>query len=212
MSVPPSSGSRPQGEPRLWAVVLAAGASRRLGRPKQLVRFAGETLVARAVDSAARVCPGRVVVVLGAHRAIVEPVVAGLDAHVVVNEGWAEGMASSLRAGVAALPAECAAALLLTCDQPRVTEDALDVLATAWARAPERCVASAYHDGIGVPAIVPARLFPVLMQLQGDRGARAVLHAEGDALIRVALPTAAFDVDDEDAIRLLGDDLPASGD
>jgi molybdenum cofactor cytidylyltransferase len=211
VSAPPASCSHACDDERLWAVVLAAGASRRLGRPKQLLRVDGDALVGRAVRTAACVCARRVVVVLGAHRALIEPIVVALDARVVVNEGWSEGMASSLRAGIAALPTESAAALLLTCDQPRVTADALGALARAWSSTPEVCVASAYEGSVGVPAIVPARLFPTLMRLRGDRGARDVLLAEGDALMRVAMPEAAFDVDDEAGALRLGPDVPPPG-
>jgi molybdenum cofactor cytidylyltransferase len=195
-----------QSHDTLWAVVLAAGASRRLGRPKQLLRWRGDTLLARALRSARRVCAGSVVPVLGASASAIESALAAADepqARIVRNAQWAEGMSASLRAGIAALPAECTGALLLTCDQPLVPDTALATLAAHWRADPQRAVASAYAETVGVPAIVPARLFPSLAALQGDRGARGVLVAEGDRLARLALPEAAFDVDDEAALRAL---------
>jgi molybdenum cofactor cytidylyltransferase len=170
------------------------------------LRWRGETLLERAVRAVQRVCGGQAIVVVGAHRALMEPLLAPLGVRIVVSDGWREGVASSLRAGVAALPAGSAAALLTTCDQPHVSDDSLALLARAWRAAPERCVASAYAGTIGVPAIIPARLHTALAHLQGDRGARSLLLAEGDALVRVPVPDAAFDVDDETAARALEQD------
>jgi molybdenum cofactor cytidylyltransferase len=190
----------------LWGVVLAAGESRRLGRPKQLVRTGGETLVARSVRLAQAVCgPRQVLIVLGAHRREVELALGALAPRVVVNAHWRDGLASSLRAGIEALPAGCAAALLLACDQPRVPEVALRALAQRWRARPERAVAAAYDGTVGIPAILPARLFPGLAALAGDRGAHAILVAEQERLERLPLPEAGFDVDDETALRALAD-------
>jgi molybdenum cofactor cytidylyltransferase len=192
----------------LWAVVLAAGASRRLGHPKQLLCWRDDTLVAHAVRSAQSACPARVLLVLGAYAARIESALADSRlatgaARIVHNAQWAEGMGVSLRAGIAALPAQCAGALLLTCDQPLVPHSALTALVARWRADPTRAVASAYAGTAGVPAIVPARLFPTLATLSGDRGARAVLRAEGARLETVPVPEAAFDVDDEAAARTL---------
>ena len=107
----------------LWAIVLAAGGSRRLGRPKQLVRWRNDTLVAQSVRNAQALCGERVCVVLGAHRKEVAAALADTAPGFVANAHWQEGIASSIRSGVAALPPDCAAVLLLTCDQPRVRSD-----------------------------------------------------------------------------------------
>ena len=141
----------------LWAVVLAAGESRRLGRTKQLVRWRGETLIERSVRGAQAVCERRVLVVLGAHREAIEPALAALAPTIVVNTEWADGLASSLHAGVRALPPSCAAALLLACDQPRVSVAALQALAQCWSEERRCAVASEYAGTCGIPAIVPAR-------------------------------------------------------
>lgn len=187
----------------LWAVVLAAGESRRLGQPKQIVQWRGETLIARSVRAAQAICGPRVVVVLGAHRDAIEPVLEPLAPVMVLNPQWADGLATSLRSGIAALPPECTAALLLTCDQPQVPVTALQALAQRWCENPDRAVASEYANTVGVPAILPARLFTALKALCGDQGARATLRAEGARLLRLPVPEAAFDVDDEDSLRAL---------
>jgi CTP:molybdopterin cytidylyltransferase MocA len=187
----------------LWAIVLAAGASQRLGRPKQLVRWRGDTLIGHAVSNAQALCARRVVVVVGAHRAAIEQALAAQAPALVVNAQWTEGLASSLRAGVAALPSDCAGVLLLTCDQPLVPRTALDTLVQRWSARPDVVVASAYAGTAGIPAVLPARTFAALRQLSGDTGARAVIRAEGMQVETVPVPEAAFDVDDEQALRTL---------
>jgi CTP:molybdopterin cytidylyltransferase MocA len=187
----------------LRAIVLAAGESRRLGRPKQLVRWRGATLIEHAVRRAQEICPAGVIVVLGAHARAIEPVLTALAPQVVVNERWAEGLASSLRQGLDAVPSDCAGVLLLTCDQPRVSAADLRALVTRWIEHPDRAVAASYCCAVGVPAILPARLFDAARALDGDRGARALLVGEGERLEQVSLPDAAFDIDDEAALRAL---------
>lgn len=195
--------SESPGEPRLAGIVLAAGASRRLGRPKQLVRFEGRTLVERAADLALDVCDGDIVVVVGASADEVTSCLGDRPVRALPNPGWAEGMGRSLAVGIAAVPAHCAAALVLLCDQPLVAAPSLAALIEPWRRDPERLVAAAYRDALGVPAIFPRRLFPELAALGGDRGARAVIAREGDRVLAIALPEAAFDVDDAAAVAEL---------
>lgn len=167
------------------AVILAAGASTRLGEPKQLVKLGGETLLERAVRVAREAGCEPVLVVLGADA---ERVLTGCDlrgARVVRNEQWREGMASSVRAGVAA--AEGAdGVVLMTCDQPTVTAEHLRVLTASGV-----VTASAYSGRRGVPAYFPASSFPELMCLTGGAGARALLR---DAAA-VELPDGELDVD-----------------
>lgn len=191
--------------PRLAGLLLAAGASRRLGRPKQLLLHRGRTLVERAAEAALAACDGGVVAVLGANRAEVEAALAGRPLEIVANPRWEEGIGRSLVVGVARLPSDCDGVLVLLCDQPRVAEASLQKLVQGWRTEPDRVVAAAYGSdhGAGVPAIFPRRCFASLGALTGDTGARALIAREGDAALRVAMPEAAFDVDDEAAAAAL---------
>ena len=176
------------------AIVLAAGASARMGTPKQLLPFAGATLLGHAIATARAAGCQRIFVVLGANAEQIAATL-GRGELVVENAGWQEGIASSVRAGVAACSASpaAAAALILTCDQPLL--DDLAPLVSAFRKNPQLIAAAAYADTVGVPAIFPRTFFPALSMLTGDAGARAVLRSRPESVQAVALRDAAFDID-----------------
>jgi len=153
----------------MTAVVLAAGASVRLGQPKQLVRLSEETLLERACRTAREAGCAPVVVVLGSEAEQIQAQCDLSDAVVVVNDEWSEGMASSIRVGIRALH-DADGVVLMTCDQPTVTAAHLRAL-----MASGETKASAYAGRRGVPAYLPASAFAQLMKLRGDAGARDLL-------------------------------------
>ncbi|HEV2719869.1 MAG TPA: nucleotidyltransferase family protein [Thermoanaerobaculia bacterium] len=158
-------------------VILAAGASKRLGHPKQLVEIDGETLLARAVRIARAVAPTIVVT----RREFA-------SAKDIVNEHAEEGMASSIRLGVAACDGDV---LLMTCDQPHVTAAHLRALIDA--RAP--IAATAYAGIAGVPAFFAKEFREELLALRGDVGARSIIEAHREVVAAIPLPEAELDVD-----------------
>ena len=186
---------------RLAGVILAAGASRRLGQAKQLVRVGGEAMLERTVRVAAEAGLEPVGVVLGA---AMEEILAGAhlgDAVVLENPEWAEGMASTLRCGVKwADGLGCDGVLVMVCDQPELTAVHLRALAEefgGWGEA----VASEYGGGVGIPAVLPRAMFPAVMDLRGDQGARGLLRSA----VRVAFLGGTRDVDTpEDLAGLQG--------
>ena len=157
------------------AAILAAGASTRLGTPKQLVKMRGVPLV-RAITS--EVCGSgvdRVAVILGANATEVMPVLHGLHVELELNTAWREGMASSIRRAIAWARSIGASTLVLaTCDQAKLTSEHLDALLALHARTGS-IAASRYAGGAGVPAVFGARDFAALAALRGDAGARALL-------------------------------------
>lgn len=160
------------------AIVLAAGASTRLGQPKQLVLLAGETLLERAIRSAREANCSPIVVVLGADYVQILGNAALGDAIPVINHEWGEGMASSIRLGIRTLDLiakHADSAIIMTCDQPAVTPPHLRALISA-GESSSAITASAYAGRRGVPAYFPAPTFPHLIQLIGDAGARALIR------------------------------------
>jgi CTP:molybdopterin cytidylyltransferase MocA len=174
------------------AVILAAGASSRLGEPKQLVRLVGERLLERAVRVAAEAGCDPLVVVLGAEAEAIQAACSLGQARVIVNDAWAQGMASSIRCGVAAVT-QCNATILMTCDQPAVTATHLQRLMQTRGEEP---VASSYAGRRGVPAYFPATYFTKLFNLEGDSGARVLL----ETAVSIDLPGGELDIDTPEAL------------
>ncbi len=153
------------------AVILAAGASTRMGSPKQLMVIGGERLLERAVRVAREAGCSPIVVVLGASAFSIQARCALGDAMIVQNEAWAEGMGASIRAGVSALGG-VDGCVVMTCDMPSVTSGHLRRLMISG-----ELMASSYAGRRGVPAYFPVAAFPDLLRLQGDEGARDVLRS-----------------------------------
>ncbi|MET0626155.1 MAG: nucleotidyltransferase family protein [Pyrinomonadaceae bacterium] len=189
------------------AVVLAAGSSSRMGRPKQLLRFGGETLLRRAAHAALGAGCDPVVVVTGAHAAQTRGELRGLGVIEVENLLWETGMGSSVRAGVEALleaHAEAAAVVLMLCDQPLVNADVVAGLVAAHRETGLDVVASQYGGSFGVPALFGRALFGELTRLEGQAGAKQVIKRHASSAHFVPFHGGEIDVDTpDDFSRLL---------
>lgn len=184
-------------------LILAAGASTRLGQPKQLVHIGGRPALHGVVSSAVALGGHAVTVVIGAHAAELTRLLGHSPASVIVNRHWEEGMASSIRCGLGALPPTCDAVLILLGDQVAVTADDLKRLASAWKEQDSVIAAATYEQHVGVPAIFPRIVFSELAQLRGDQGARKILERNNFRLVRVPMPNAAVDLDTPDDLAAL---------
>lgn len=191
---------------KVGAVVLAAGASTRMGTPKQLLRYEGETLLRRAALAALGAGCRPVVVVTGAHAARAGEELRGLDVLEVENGLWETGMASSVRAGLGAVEGSDAdAVVFVLCDQPHVTSEIIAALIDAHRATGRRVVAAEYGEGFGVPALFGRSLFDELMRLEGQAGAKQVIKSHAREAHFLAFPEGETDVDTpEDFARLLG--------
>lgn len=191
----------------IGTVLLAAGLGSRFGAaPKLLARLDGKPLVRHAAEAALGARPRPVVAVLGAHAEAVRDALAGLDLVRVDNPDYRTGLASSLRAGLAALPATCAAAIVVLGDMPRVTAAHLDRLAEAFAGAPElpAAVVPVQAGRRGNPVLLNLRrLGPDIASLAGDRGAGPLLKGRSDVLEIPGDPATALDVDTPDTLAAL---------
>jgi len=178
-------------------VVLAAGASRRLGIAKQLVSIGGETMMKRQCRCALSAGIGPVAVVLGCDAEEYARAIAGLPVDIRINHEWPEGMAASLRHAVEAAAERRTATLILACDQYRITPGDLRRLHAVWRRTPRLACMSRWGEYAGPPVILPTAYYDQVRRLRGNTGARAVLRdAQRPAPLEVANVRAMYDLDD----------------
>jgi len=183
---------------KFGAVILAAGASTRMGAPKQLIEIERKPLLVRAVEAALGSPAWPVVVVLGANAEKIRPSLARLPVLVTENSAWAEGMAASIRAGIMTLQQfsrRLDAALIALCDQPAFSTDTIEQLLAAHRRTGRSIVAAHYAGRHGAPALFLREHFQTLVGLTGEEGARALLNDNPDRIASVDLPNLAIDLD-----------------
>jgi molybdenum cofactor cytidylyltransferase len=179
-------------------VILAAGGSSRLGRPKQLLEYRGQSLLRHVAEVAAGSVCRPIVVVLGAQASQLDAELRGLPLHVAENRQWARGMATSLRCGLETLAATDGgngAVVILLCDQPLVSVGTINAMVDASQTAGKRIIASEYAGVMGVPALFDRSLFPELLALNGEEGARRVIARHADDVHGIPFPGGAVDID-----------------
>jgi len=177
-------------------IILAAGSSSRLGKPKQNLIYNGRTLLQNAIKAAiASVC-NPVIVVLGANEQVIRPAIDGFDVTIIQNDDWAEGMASSIKAGIMELrkiEPKADSVILMLCDQPFVDELLLNQLVQ---KKPEKgIIACAYNDTIGPPVLFSADYFDELLLLKGQEGAKKLLLKYRDDVVTISFALGDIDID-----------------
>ncbi len=185
------------------ALVLAAGGSSRLGQPKQLLRYEGQSFVRRTAQAALAAVCSPVFVVVGRDRNAVDNELRGLAVRLLPNEVWERGIGTSIRIGVHAAT-ECDAVIILACDQPFVDAAAICRLISAHAQTRKPIVASAYAGTLGVPTLFARAHFGTLLSLPDAQGARAIIAARPDDVACVELADAEFDIDSAADMAKLG--------
>ncbi len=190
---------------RTGIIILAAGNSSRLGRPKQLLQIGRQTLLKKITAAALSLYCGPVIVVLGNYT---EELLTECDGAVIaINHNWAQGMAGSIAVGLNRLQASfpnVTGVIIAVCDQPFVTASLLQQLIAVYDQTQKPIVAAAYKETAGTPAYFHHTLFDELMQLKGDRGAKQIILKHESRLALVDFPGGEMDVDtEEDYIRLL---------
>ena len=188
------------------AVILAAGASSRLGQPKQLLRIEGKSLLRRTIVAAVDARCAPVVVVVGNERATLETELAGTRADIVENADWARGVGTSIRAGLRSLlrtGQSIDAVVLLACDQPALDAAVISALVGEQRRSGKPIVASHYANTLGVPALFDASCFEPLLALPDDSGAKPVIQSRAADVAKIDFPEGAIDIDTPADLRHL---------
>lgn len=181
-------------------LILAAGASSRLGRPKQFLEINGKTLLQHSIEVAINSDAQTVAVVLGANAAEIETQILNTGVDIFFNADWQEGIASSIRTGVSALIKKYPALetiIFMVCDQPYVDAALLNKLIEVHQTACSPIVASGYKNSLGVPALFHKKFFPALKALHGEAGAKSIILKHADEVTSVSFPAGAEDIDTE---------------
>ncbi len=180
----------------IGVILLAAGASARLGEPKQLLVFQGATLLRRQAKIALA-ASASVVVTLGSRIEILRKEIEDLPVAIVENEDWKSGMSGSIRIGLKKLIDDDSlkAVILMVCDQPFVDETLLAKLIAGFYETDAPIVACAYRNTLGVPALFHRKLFPELLALDARTGAKRLIKKYHAQTAAVSFPEGAFDVD-----------------
>lgn len=196
------TGAENQNE-QVGAVILAAGTSTRMGRPKQLLPLGGTTLLARAIENVRSAGLAEIVLVLGAsaeaiRRQLPHSLLEGLK--IVVNPAYALGMASSLHEGLSALDSRIAAALIILGDQPLVRPQTLLQIIAGYHPSRAQIVIPSHQGQRGNPVLLGRQVFPEVMALEGDIGCRAIFSNHLDAILNLEVedPGILLDIDNQD--------------
>ena len=199
---PPAGRADGRAGVKIGAIVLAAGGSARLGQPKQLLRYGGESLVRRATRAPIDAGCRPVAVIVGAAREKIGTAIRDLAVEILPNDSWERGIGTSIRAGVRALQ-DCDALILLACDQPHVSAELIRQLIARQEETQKPMVASAYAGTLGIPALFTRACFDRLVSLGDKRGAKALLLARPNEVAPVDFPAGAIDIDTPDDYQAL---------
>ena len=181
-------------------IILAAGQSARMGSPKQNLSYKGKTLLQHAVDEAtASVCEP-VMVILGAYADEIPVKTDSPKVSTIINTQWTEGMASSIRTGIAQMQKNNAvtACIIMLCDQPFVDAQLINQLVTTQYQSKKGIIACTYKQTTGVPVLFSRAYFSQLLQLQGNHGARRLLTQYQHDTAIINFNSGAIDIDTSD--------------
>ncbi len=183
--------------PNVGIVILAAGASTRMGTPKQLLRYQERSLLRHTIEVAiASVC--RPIVVLGANAQLIRSDISQLSIQIVENLQWNKGMSSSIEVGIQELKTsfpELDAVIVTLCDQPFISTEIINQLALAYHSTNQPIIACEYGKILGVPALFSDRLFSELMTLIGGEGAKQIIKKHSQEVFSISFPEGATDID-----------------
>ncbi len=182
----------------IWAVVLAAGESKRMGQPKMLLPFKGSTILETVIRSLLEGDIPHILVVLGAESARLSEILRNYPVQTVTNPNYSQGMLSSVQAGFDALPSETRSVLVVLGDQPTISGPVLARLKAATQTSPDSIVLPVYRGRRGHPVLIPAIYRSEIAALSHEIGLRQLLQRHPDAILEIQMdsPEILEDIDD----------------
>ncbi|MEM6321591.1 MAG: nucleotidyltransferase family protein [Bacteroidota bacterium] len=187
----------------IQVIILAAGTSKRMGEPKQLLKIGQQTLLNKTIETATAAGTEGVVIVLGAKAdTIKKQTVLPEKATIIENENWQRGMGTTLRTGLSYClkkSPQLDGVIVLVCDQPYLRTETLRQLLTTFQKTKSPIVAAKYGEIIGVPALFGKELFPALLQLKADEGARKIIKRNAAKVVTIDFSEGIFDLDTPEA-------------
>lgn len=187
-------------------LIIAAGESKRMGSPKQLLNVEGETLINRMIHIVKKAVSFPVYVVLGASAESIQSQLPKLDVKIVLNAHWQEGMASSIRIGLNTAKAQNPAldgVMIVVCDQPYITENTITAL-LQFQEEKDTPIASAYYnDVMGTPALFHQSIFNEILALKGDIGAKKIIQSRPEEVAKLHFEKGLLDIDTKEDYQAL---------
>lgn len=187
-------------------LILAAGASRRLGEPKQLVKYQGTSLIRRIAEASIKAEIGNVTVVTGFQAEAIVHEIRDLNVNTFYNKDWEEGIGASIRNGLKHVlnkQPDTNAMLIAMADQPFVTTQHLQKIANAYDPSRPMIIASAYTGTFGVPVLVDNYYFDKLMELKGDEGGKKIFVQYLKNIVEIPFIEGSIDIDHQEDLAKL---------
>jgi molybdenum cofactor cytidylyltransferase len=185
-------------------LILAAGNSSRLGSPKQLIEFEGQTLIERITETALSISE-EILIVLGGNSELILPKLSRFEDNITTlfNPEWQEGMGTSIRVGVEKLADKSDLILVLLSDQPFISKVLLQNMLQTYANSQNPIVSCVYTNTLGVPILFDKSVFPELLKLSGDKGAKSFLHHYKNKISTIDFPEGIIDIDTVEDVEKL---------
>ena len=183
-------------EKEIPILILAAGSSQRLGEPKQLLELRGKTLIDHAIDEAIAANLGKVFVVTGFEHSLLKSELKDKPSQIIFNPRWKEGMGTSISKGIALIQdLEYTSVIIAICDQAYLTSKIYEKLAQGSILSGKGIVYSDYGNAYGPPVYFAKRYFPELVKLEGEYGAKALIHKYNNDSVGISFPKGFIDID-----------------
>ncbi len=183
---------------QIGLILLAAGESKRMGVPKQLLEYQGHSLIRHATEIAIASICRPIVVVLGAYGDRLKSEIDSLPVTICQNLDWQQGMSTSISVGIKRLTTTASkinGVIIALADQPLITAQVYNQLVERYQETQQKAIASIYSDTLGVPALFDRILFPQLLNIKAKGGAKQLLTKYSDRTLNLNVPEAAIDID-----------------